>query len=100
MTMVEDEFMVALCLFLLGTILSPSATDYVQTDYLIPLSYVGSISTKIWSSWCFTSLCEGIQKFQMNRHRMKTSCISGCLLFLQEDKEVLNPTAQRRWCKK
>ncbi|KAK2641388.1 hypothetical protein Ddye_023151 [Dipteronia dyeriana] len=83
MTTTEDEFNVALCLFLLGTILSPSATDYVPVGYLIPLTDVGSISRTNWSNWCFTSLYEGIQKFHMNRHRMKTSCISGCVLFLQ-----------------
>ncbi|KAI9178155.1 hypothetical protein LWI28_023348 [Acer negundo] len=37
MTTTDDEFNVTLCLFLLGTILSPSANDYVQTGYLIPL---------------------------------------------------------------
>ncbi|KAK2653057.1 hypothetical protein Ddye_012913 [Dipteronia dyeriana] len=84
MTMTEDEFKVALCLFLLGTILSLSATDYVQAGYLIPLMDVGSIYRKNLSSWCFTSLYEWNKKFHMNRHRMKSSCISGCvLLFLQ-----------------
>ena len=83
MTTADDEFKVTLSLFLLATILSPSATDYIQTEYLIPLGDVGSISTKNWSSWCFSTLCEGIQKFQTNRQRSKTCYISGCLLFLQ-----------------
>ncbi|KAK2646215.1 hypothetical protein Ddye_021410 [Dipteronia dyeriana] len=50
MTTADDEFNVALCLFLLGTILSPSATDYVQAGYLILLTDVGSISRKNWPS--------------------------------------------------
>ncbi|TXG63611.1 hypothetical protein EZV62_010605 [Acer yangbiense] len=83
MTTADNDFKVTLCLFLLGTIFCPSATDYVQTGYLIPLRDVGSIDTKNWSSWCFSSFCEGIEKFQMNRQRMKTCCISGCVLFLQ-----------------
>ncbi|KAI9200162.1 hypothetical protein LWI28_003533 [Acer negundo] len=36
MTTTDDEFKVTFCFFLLGTILSSSATDYVQTGYLIP----------------------------------------------------------------
>ncbi|TXG55843.1 hypothetical protein EZV62_017156 [Acer yangbiense] len=83
MTTADDEFKVTLCLFLLGTILCPSAIDYVQTGYLIPLGDVGSIGTKNWSSWCFSALCEGIEKFQKNRQRLKTCCISGCVLFLE-----------------
>ncbi|KAI9156444.1 hypothetical protein LWI28_006632 [Acer negundo] len=51
MTTTDDEFKVTLSLFLLGTILSPSANDYVQTGYLIPLRDVGTISLKNWSSW-------------------------------------------------
>ncbi|KAI9194610.1 hypothetical protein LWI28_007541 [Acer negundo] len=34
-------------------------------------------------SWFFSSLCEGIEKFQKNRPIMQTCCISGCVLFLQ-----------------
>ncbi|KAI9156995.1 hypothetical protein LWI28_015221 [Acer negundo] len=83
MTTADDEFKVTLCLFLLDTILSPSANDYVQMGYLIPLRDVGIISLKNWSSWCFSSLCKGIEKFQKNRPIMKTCCISGCVLFLQ-----------------
>ncbi|KAI9162182.1 hypothetical protein LWI28_024623 [Acer negundo] len=83
MTTTDDEFKVTLCLFLLGTILSPSANDYVQMGYLIPLRDVGTISMKNWSSWCFSSLCEGIEKFQKNRPIMQTCCISRCVLFLQ-----------------
>ncbi|KAI9169384.1 hypothetical protein LWI28_011531 [Acer negundo] len=83
MTMTDDEFKVTLCLFLLGTILSLSANDYAQTGYLIPLRDVGTISLKNWSIWCFSSLCEGIEKFQKNRSIMKTCCISECVLFLQ-----------------
>ncbi|TXG73512.1 hypothetical protein EZV62_002091 [Acer yangbiense] len=83
MTTADDKFKVTLYLFLLGTIISPSATDYVHTGYLIPLRDVGSICTKNWSSWCFSSLCEGIEKFQINRQRMKTCCIFGCVLFFQ-----------------
>ncbi|KAI9177605.1 hypothetical protein LWI28_017204 [Acer negundo] len=56
MTMIDNEFKMTLCLFLLDTILSPSASDYVQT---------------------------GIEKFQKNRPIMQTCCISGCVLFLQ-----------------
>ncbi|TXG73139.1 hypothetical protein EZV62_001718 [Acer yangbiense] len=41
MTTADDEFKVTLCLFLLGTITCPLATDYVQTGYLIPLRDVG-----------------------------------------------------------
>ncbi|KAK2650663.1 hypothetical protein Ddye_018152 [Dipteronia dyeriana] len=70
MTTAEDEFNMALCLFLLGTILSYLVTDYVLAGYLIPLTDVGSICRKNWSSWCFTSLYEGIQKFHMNRHQV------------------------------
>ncbi|TXG66553.1 hypothetical protein EZV62_007828 [Acer yangbiense] len=44
MTTADYEFKVTLCLYLLGTILSPSAIDYVQTGYLIPLGDVGSIA--------------------------------------------------------
>ncbi|TXG57212.1 hypothetical protein EZV62_018525 [Acer yangbiense] len=44
MTTADDEFKVILCLFLLGTILCPSAIDYVQTGYLIPLRDAGSIA--------------------------------------------------------
>ncbi|TXG69876.1 hypothetical protein EZV62_004811 [Acer yangbiense] len=51
MTTADDEFKVTLCLFLLGTILYPSAIDYVQTGYLIPLGDVGSIDV-----CCFLSL--------------------------------------------
>ncbi|KAI9186483.1 hypothetical protein LWI28_017711 [Acer negundo] len=83
MTTTDDEFKVTLCLFLLGSILFPLVIDYVQTRYLIPLRDVGSISMKNWSSWCFSSLCGRIKKFQKNRQRMKTCCISGCVLFLQ-----------------
>ncbi|KAI9194697.1 hypothetical protein LWI28_008318 [Acer negundo] len=67
MTTTDDEFKVTLCLFLLGTILSLSVNNYVQKGYLIPLRDVGTISMKNWSSWCFSSLCEGIEKFQKNR---------------------------------
>ena len=83
MTTADYEFKVILCLFLLGTILCPSAIDYVQTGYLIPLGDVGSIGTKNWSSWCLSALCEGIDKYVKNRQRLKTCCISGCVLFLQ-----------------
>ncbi|KAI9199088.1 hypothetical protein LWI28_027274 [Acer negundo] len=83
MTMTDDEFKVTLCLFLLGTILSPSTKDYVQTGYLIPLRDVGTISMKNWSSLCFSSLFQGIEKFQKNRPIMQTCCIFGCVLFLQ-----------------
>ncbi|KAK3229788.1 hypothetical protein Dsin_001669 [Dipteronia sinensis] len=83
MTTADDEFKVTLCLFLLGTILSPSATDYIHTGYLIPLSDVGKICMKNWSSWCLSSLCEGIEKFKINRPGMKKCCISSCVLFLQ-----------------
>ncbi|KAI9160082.1 hypothetical protein LWI28_004932 [Acer negundo] len=77
MTTTDDEFKVTLCLFLLDTIFSLSANDYVQMGYLIPLRDVGTISLKNGSSWCFSSLCEGIEKFQKNRPIMKTCCISG-----------------------
>ncbi|TXG60422.1 hypothetical protein EZV62_014995 [Acer yangbiense] len=83
MTTADYEFKVILCLFLLGTILCPSAIDYVQTGYLIPLGDVGSIGTKNWSSWCLSTLCEGIDKYVKNRQRLKTSSISGCVLFLE-----------------
>ncbi|KAK1560363.1 hypothetical protein Q3G72_025809 [Acer saccharum] len=83
MTAADDEFKVTLCLFLLGTILCPSAIDYVQTGYLIPLGDFRSIGTKNWSSWCFAALSEGIEKFQKNRERFKTCSISGCVLFLE-----------------
>ncbi|KAK1587123.1 hypothetical protein Q3G72_009747 [Acer saccharum] len=83
MTAADDEFKVTLCLFLLATILCPSAIDYVQTGYLIPLGDVRSIGTKNWSSWCFAALSEGIEKFQKNRERFKTCSISGCVLFLE-----------------
>ncbi|KAK3195838.1 hypothetical protein Dsin_027148 [Dipteronia sinensis] len=66
-TTADDEFKVTLCLFLLGTILPHSATDYVHTGYLIPLSDVGKICMKNWSSWCLSSLCKGIEKFKINR---------------------------------
>ncbi|TXG53367.1 hypothetical protein EZV62_022536 [Acer yangbiense] len=83
MTTADYEFKVIFCLFLLGTILCPSAIDYVQTGYLIPLGDVGSIGTKNWSSWCLSTLCEGIDKYVKNRQRLKTSSISGCVLFLE-----------------
>ncbi|TXG64134.1 hypothetical protein EZV62_011128 [Acer yangbiense] len=83
MTTVDDEFKVIVCLFLLGTILCPSAIDYVQTGYLIPLGDAESIGTKNWSNWCFSALCEGIAKFQKNWQRLKTCCIYGCVLFLE-----------------
>ncbi|KAK1588340.1 hypothetical protein Q3G72_022290 [Acer saccharum] len=38
---------------------------------------------KNWSSWCLSALCEGIDKYVKNRQRLKTCCISGCVLFLQ-----------------
>ena len=83
MTVADEDFKVTLCLFLLGTILCPSPIDYVQTGYLIPLGDVGSIHTKNWSNWCFSALCEGIEKFQKNHQRLRACTISGCVLFLQ-----------------
>ncbi|KAK2661266.1 hypothetical protein Ddye_007799 [Dipteronia dyeriana] len=76
----DDEFMVTFCLFMLGTLLAPGTTNYVDAGYLIPPFTVTDICNKNWSSWCFNLLCDGIQKYKLGQTRRY---LSGCILFLQ-----------------
>ncbi|KAK2637488.1 hypothetical protein Ddye_032280 [Dipteronia dyeriana] len=82
----DYEFKVTFCLFLLGTILAPTANYYVNAGYLMPLSNVDSIRTKNWSDWCFTFLCDGIKKYKSAQN----CYLSGCLLFLQVRPQAVN----------
>ncbi|KAK2649215.1 hypothetical protein Ddye_016704 [Dipteronia dyeriana] len=76
----DDEFKVTFCPFMLGTLLAPRTTNYVDAGYLIPLFTVTDICNKNWSSWCFNLLCDGIQKYKLGQTRRY---LSGCILFLQ-----------------
>ncbi|KAK2658077.1 hypothetical protein Ddye_011129 [Dipteronia dyeriana] len=75
----DDDFKVTFCLHMLGTVLAPTAGEYVDARYLTVLSDVVSIKGKNWARWCFDQLVTSIQKFQCKSARY----IGGCVLFLE-----------------
>ncbi|TXG51660.1 hypothetical protein EZV62_024184 [Acer yangbiense] len=75
----DDDFKITFCLYLFGTILAPTAGEYVDERYLNILGDVQNIRGKNWARWCFNQLVAGIQKFNSKSSKY----ITGCLLFLQ-----------------
>ncbi|XP_052296312.1 uncharacterized protein LOC107177990 isoform X2 [Citrus sinensis] len=75
----DDEFKIMFCLFLLGTVLCPTSSSYINSMYLHALKDVQLIRKKNWVTWCFNFLWEGIAKYK--DHQVKS--VSGCVVFLE-----------------
>ncbi|KAK3211526.1 hypothetical protein Dsin_016232 [Dipteronia sinensis] len=75
----DDDFKVRFCLHMLGTVLAPTAGEYVDARYLNVLFDVGNINGKNWARWCFDQVVISIKIFKSKSSRY----IGGCVLFLE-----------------
>ncbi|KAL5745736.1 hypothetical protein ACOSP7_026882 [Xanthoceras sorbifolium] len=83
MTSSGDEFKIAFCLFLMGTLLAPWNSDFVSADFISPLTNVAAIPFMDWSTWCLNFQYDGICNYKNCAKPLKKRSISSCLLFLQ-----------------
>lgn len=81
----EDAFRVAFVVFVVSTLLSPSAKhDYASVDYWNALEDPSSISKYDWSEYVMTRLLDAVTKLKQNvSSSKKFPIITGCSLFLQ-----------------
>jgi len=81
----EDAFRVAFVVFVVSTLLSPSAKhDYASVDYWNTLEDPSSISKYDWSEYVMTRLLDAVTKLKQDvSSSIKFPIITGCSLFLQ-----------------
>lgn len=77
---VNDTFRVRFVLFLLGTLLCPTSSINLASQYLQPLRETSDIKFKNWATFSFKYLVEGVSAF---KNRKRSCVINGCVLFLQ-----------------